>query len=283
MRQETVQYFTENEEELANSLVKTGVKKNVALVLVFLSRTPETTSREIERGTDMRQREISTAIKYLINQGWVWSRENLPEKKGRPVKVYKLVKPVWEIMDNIGKERQAEGKEKLADMRKKLVFIRKLRNYHDKTLQALIVILVVYGMAALIWAAGISLPAGPSPTFNAPPESPGLLTAPVPLSPGLGSSPGQQVLTLTPLLRWSEVDGADSYAVNISRSPYGPGDSVYSSKAVYGTSITVPGGLLLPGETYRWTVRAYSGAGAGNISSPLYFTIPAAGPIPPPA
>ena len=67
MRQENVIYFTEKEEEFANLLIKIGIQKNIAKVLVFLAKTPEATSRAIERGTDMRQPEISMAMKYLMD------------------------------------------------------------------------------------------------------------------------------------------------------------------------------------------------------------------------
>jgi predicted transcriptional regulator len=122
MRQESVQYFTEKEEELANLLIEIGTKKNVAKVLVFLANTPEATSRAIERGTDLRQPEVSLAMKYLLDQGWIRSQDTPSEKKGRPTKVYELAKPITEIMDFIEKEKKKE-----ADNR--LVLIKKLRNY----------------------------------------------------------------------------------------------------------------------------------------------------------
>ncbi|MFA5269147.1 MAG: hypothetical protein WC379_14360 [Methanoregula sp.] len=71
MRQETLIYFTDKEEEFANLLIKIGTKKNIAKVMVFLAKTPEATSRAIERGTDMRQPEISMAMKYLMDQEWI--------------------------------------------------------------------------------------------------------------------------------------------------------------------------------------------------------------------
>jgi predicted transcriptional regulator len=75
MRQESVQYFTETEKEFANLLIKIGTKKNIAKVLVFLANTPEATPREIERGIDIRQPEVSIAIKYMAEQGWIKSIE----------------------------------------------------------------------------------------------------------------------------------------------------------------------------------------------------------------
>jgi predicted transcriptional regulator len=65
-----VMYFTEKEEEFANLLIEIGTKRNVAKVLVFLANIPEATSREIERGTDLRQPEVSIAMGYLMEQGW---------------------------------------------------------------------------------------------------------------------------------------------------------------------------------------------------------------------
>ena len=93
MRTENVTYFTEKEEEFANLLIETGTKKNVAKVLVFLANIPEATSRVIERGTDLRQPEVSIAMHYLTDQGWIRIRESKAESKGRPVKIYELAKP----------------------------------------------------------------------------------------------------------------------------------------------------------------------------------------------
>ncbi len=118
MRQEKVQYFTEKEEEFINLLIKIGTKKNVATVLVFLTGTPVATSRVIERGTDLRQPEVSLAMKYLMNHGWITSRLNSSANKGRPTKVYELAKPITEIMDFIEKEKKEEANNQLAQLKK---------------------------------------------------------------------------------------------------------------------------------------------------------------------
>jgi predicted transcriptional regulator len=118
MRQETVTYFTEKEEEFANLLIKIGIKKNIAKVLVFLAKTPEATSRAIERGIDMRQPEISTALKYLMDWEWIRSRESPSENKGRPTKIYELAKPIHEIIDCIENEKKSEASIQLALVQK---------------------------------------------------------------------------------------------------------------------------------------------------------------------
>ena len=115
-------YFTEKEEDFANILVEVGTKKHIAKVLVFLANVPEATSRDIERGTDLRQPEVSLAMQYLMDQNWIVSREVKHESKGRPVKIYELAKPISYIMDSIEKEL-----EKKANDQRKL--IKKLRNF----------------------------------------------------------------------------------------------------------------------------------------------------------
>ena len=118
MRQENVIYFTEKEEEFANLLIKIGTKKNIAKVLVFLAKTPEATTLTLERGTDMRQSEVSIAMRYLMDQGWIRSRESLGESKGRPMKIYELAKPIHEIMDCIENEKKNEASYQLALVQK---------------------------------------------------------------------------------------------------------------------------------------------------------------------
>jgi predicted transcriptional regulator len=122
MNQQTVQYFTEKEEEFSNLLIEIGTKRNVANVLVFLANIPEATSRDIERGTDLRQPEVSLAMRYLIDHEWITSRESKAESKGRPVKIYELSKSINEIMDSIEKEKKKEARNQLA-------MVQKLRDY----------------------------------------------------------------------------------------------------------------------------------------------------------
>lgn len=124
MRTETVTYFTEKEEEFANLLMEIGTKKNVALVLVFLANTPEATSREIERSTDLRQPEVSIAMHYLISRGWVGHHERGHATKGRPLKVYSLAKPVSKIITIIEEEKRYEANLKIQLTQKLQAYVR---------------------------------------------------------------------------------------------------------------------------------------------------------------
>jgi predicted transcriptional regulator len=118
MRHEDVIYFSAEEEEFANLLIKIGTKKNIAKVLVFLARTPEATSHAIERGTGLRQPEVSLAMGYLMDQGWIRSRECKGDHKGRPMKMYTLAKPITEILDYIENEMKIEVSNQLGLMQK---------------------------------------------------------------------------------------------------------------------------------------------------------------------
>ena len=122
MRARNVMYFSQDEEDLADLLIKIGLKRNVARVLVYLAHNSEATSREIERGTDLRQPEVSLAMAAMIDQDWVENREIKAENKGRPVKIYRLSRPVSEITDTIEKEKREEANIQLS-------IIQQIRNY----------------------------------------------------------------------------------------------------------------------------------------------------------
>lgn len=114
MKAEEVLYFTQKEEEFATLLIDIGIKRNVAKVLVYLANTDEATSREIERGTDLRQPEVSIAMRYLKEKKWINTRESKAESKGRPVKIYTLSKPINEIIDIIERNKRKEVDNQLA-------------------------------------------------------------------------------------------------------------------------------------------------------------------------
>jgi len=122
MKEQSILVFTDKEEEFVNLLIKIGTKKTVAQTLVFLANTPEATSRELERGTDLRQPEVSIVIKYMDEQGWVQCRTIPSERKGRPQKCYSLTKPVKEIIAAIEKAKKTEANNQLA-------LVKKMRNY----------------------------------------------------------------------------------------------------------------------------------------------------------
>jgi hypothetical protein len=113
---------------------------------------------------------------------------------------------------------------------------------------------------------------------------PAIPSSPTPSSPGSSSEPGSFVSSVTPTLYWSQAQGADYYALAISKYPYGSSNIVYNPQQIYGTSIAVPSNTLIAGEKYRWNMQAHGSGGWSGISSTLYFMTPAAAtPTPTPS
>ena len=104
-----------------------------------------------------------------------------------------------------------------------------------------------------------------------PPDPPTILC------PGLGPEPGHTINTLTPTFVWRSVSNADYYSLYVSKYPYGSGNIVFDSEIdygpLYGTSFTLPGGILNDGEQYRWNMRAYNSEGWSDFSTRLYFVV----------
>jgi predicted transcriptional regulator len=73
--------------------------------------------------TDLRQPEVSIAIKYLSGQGWIKSGEAPSQHKGRPQKIYSLSVPIKQIIAAIEKAKKDEATERLALVKKMRDFI----------------------------------------------------------------------------------------------------------------------------------------------------------------
>jgi len=109
--------------EFAALLHRIGMGKNVSKVLVYLANTKETTSRDIERGTDLRQPEVSMVMTALMELKWIGCREERDQKKGRPVKIYHLALPISEVVDSIENDKKTEANNQLAMIRQLREFI----------------------------------------------------------------------------------------------------------------------------------------------------------------
>src|SRR3989304_248167 len=77
--------LSRRDETLVDLLIETGLSRNIAKTLVFLSKRDETTSVEIEKATGLRQPEVSIAMQELRRRKWVDKRDIKKEGKGRPV------------------------------------------------------------------------------------------------------------------------------------------------------------------------------------------------------
>jgi predicted transcriptional regulator len=94
--------------ELIEALEAVGVKRNVATIIVHLTYLGETTSRDIETWSDLRQPEVSIAMRTLREHGWIAERDIKGEGKGRPMKLYRLTVSIDDIIEYYEKEKRSE-------------------------------------------------------------------------------------------------------------------------------------------------------------------------------
>src|SRR5688572_7508814 len=103
--------LSRRDENLVDLLIETGLSRNIAKTLVFLSTREETTSVEIEKATGLRQPEVSIAMQELRRRKWVEKRDIKKEGKGRPVHSYRLAFPFDDIVDEIAREEKRKIEE----------------------------------------------------------------------------------------------------------------------------------------------------------------------------
>ena len=60
-------------------------------------------------GTNLRQPEVSIAMRTMRQNNWVNERDIKTEEKGRPMKVYKLSVPIEEIIKHYEEEKNNEA------------------------------------------------------------------------------------------------------------------------------------------------------------------------------
>jgi predicted transcriptional regulator len=90
MKTIAVKQLDKKDEEIADSFVSMGMSRPVARTLAYLMHVDEATSSELEKGTGLRQPEISIAAKQLKEWDWIKEREEKKPGKGRPYKVLSL-------------------------------------------------------------------------------------------------------------------------------------------------------------------------------------------------
>ena len=105
-------------EEFASILMKIGLKRNVAKVLTYLAGVEEATSREIETGSDLRQPEVSIAMREIRKLDWISERDEKNPGKGRPYRIYKLNKSLPEIIEYLEGEKTRESSQIMKQIEK---------------------------------------------------------------------------------------------------------------------------------------------------------------------
>jgi len=90
MKKLNINQLDKKEEEIVDALICLGLGRNVARTLTFLNNAEEATSVTLERGTGLRQPEISIVMRQLNENEWINEKDEKKIGKGRPFKIYSL-------------------------------------------------------------------------------------------------------------------------------------------------------------------------------------------------
>ncbi len=118
MKSLSVNVLDKVDEEFADTLIELGLKRNVAKVLTYLKNVKDVTSRDLEMGSDLRQPEVSIAMRELEEQGWIGEREEKKLGKGRPYKIYKLETSIGSIIEHLEAQKKKESQVMMASIKR---------------------------------------------------------------------------------------------------------------------------------------------------------------------
>ena len=100
--------LNKDDSKIINLFSELGMPKNLAKTLIYISRVEECRSDDIETGTNLRQPEVSIAVRELSRRGWTDTREQKKKGKGRPIHVYKLSADLNDIVKIFEKEKMSQ-------------------------------------------------------------------------------------------------------------------------------------------------------------------------------
>ena len=106
------------DEELIRIFTEFGMPKNLSKALMYISQVDECSSADVEKGTNLRQPEVSIAMQELRRRGWVKKRDLRREGKGRPVHIYKSTVELSEIVKTLEQKKLKEIEDATNDITK---------------------------------------------------------------------------------------------------------------------------------------------------------------------
>lgn len=118
MKKLAVSVLDDTDEESVGILMDLGLKRNVARTLMYLANADDVTSRSIELGADLRQPEVSIAMRKLKEENWVVVRDIKREGKGRPLKSYKLAVSIEDIITRLEEMKRQQAEKDIENIKK---------------------------------------------------------------------------------------------------------------------------------------------------------------------
>ncbi|PNX50182.1 MAG: ArsR family transcriptional regulator [Thermoplasmata archaeon M8B2D] len=98
----------EKDDKAVQLFAELGMPKNLAKTLMFISQVDECRSADVEQGADLRQPEVSVAMQEMRRRGWVKKKDLKKKGKGRPVHIYKLTRPLPQILTTFKDEKMKQ-------------------------------------------------------------------------------------------------------------------------------------------------------------------------------
>ena len=110
-----------------------GIPSHLAKTLIYISQFDECKISDIEKGTKLRQPEVSIAMQELRKRGWVKKRDLKEKGKGRPVHIYSI-KSISEILMDVeqGSLKEVANIKSDIDQLKELILKQKSKTKREK-------------------------------------------------------------------------------------------------------------------------------------------------------
>lgn len=118
MKKLDIKQLDKKDEEIVEALISLGINRLVARVLAYLQQVNEVTSNELELGTNLRQPEVSIAMKHLKERDWINERDEKKPGKGRPHKIYSLKVGFNDIIEQLEKQQRKTVEETQARIKR---------------------------------------------------------------------------------------------------------------------------------------------------------------------
>jgi|SRR5665648_45290 len=117
MKDSSVQIMGDNEYDVSMLLQSLSLSKISAKAIACLSNMQEMSSKDLEIAANIRQPEVSSAMRVLRDNDWLAEREEKKKSgKGRPVKYYKLTVPMDKIIDSLEATKRKEYENMMGDI-----------------------------------------------------------------------------------------------------------------------------------------------------------------------
>jgi len=118
MKERLIKMLDDEDLEFANIMKHLGMQREAAILITYLGRAGEATSKEIEQATGLRQPEVSVVIRDLRGENMIDVRDVKTGGKGRPSLFYALRTPMQDIIKRLEDEKLKEHAEAMENVRK---------------------------------------------------------------------------------------------------------------------------------------------------------------------